>query len=133
METMLTDEAPLSDLAPVVEGPVAATRELEALLKGREIPVVLAAKPTSSCCGGGGCGCGAKLQVLVHREDIPRVMQILEESWLDSVRREGVIGDDALVSLRSSQSDPGVEACPACGHAGARTEGACSDCGLQLE
>jgi hypothetical protein len=118
-----------SDLAPVLEASIAAAREVESLLRSREVEVVLAPRPAAACCGGG-CGCGSKLQVLVRPGDLERVKQILDEEWLASVRREGVVEAERLVSLRSS---PDAEACPACGHSGPRTEGACSDCGLQLE
>jgi hypothetical protein len=123
-----------SDLAAVVEGSVAAAREIEALLTERAIPVRLAAKEAAACCGGG-CGCGTKLRVMVNAADVPRVRQLLDEAWLDSVRREGVIDDRGLVALRSSPAAPDAqaEACPACGYGGARQAGACGDCGLQLE
>lgn len=49
-------------------------------------------------------------------------------AWHDSVAREGL----APVAI---QLDPEAEhlPCPACGTAAPLIEGACSDCGLQLE
>jgi hypothetical protein len=121
------------DLAPILKGSIPAVRELEARLLERDIPVVLA--EDDACCNrGGGCGCGVKVQLLVRRADLSRVKAFLDEDWLESLRREGVMGEEALVALRSAPGEAeDLSRCPACGCSAPRTEGACSDCGLQLE
>jgi hypothetical protein len=108
---------------------VAQAKELERQLLAADIPVVLAKPPPKACCGGG-CGCGAKLQVLVREEDGPRVAQVLQTEWVEAVRREGTV-TEPLVPLRTPQENELV--CPACQFVGVLVDGACQDCGLVLE
>lgn len=117
------------ELVPFAESQVAQAKELERKLLEHDIPVMLAAPPKKACCGGG-CGCGAKVQLLVREEDGQRVAQLLQAEWIDAVRREGTI-EQGLVPLRTPEADEVV--CPACQHVGALAEGACQDCGLVLE
>ena len=121
------------ELVPALEGVVSAARELERTLLGLEIPVLLAAPPKKACCGGG-CACASKLQLLVRADDVPRVGEFMRREWLEAVAREGV-DPSSLVQLGTA-APGGVEgplACPACGFTGELVEGACGDCGLQLE
>ncbi|ATB30644.1 hypothetical protein MEBOL_004105 [Melittangium boletus DSM 14713] len=74
--------------------------------------------------------CSPKFQVLVRPEDAPRVDALLQRHWRDSLVREGLVPSGApLLALPEEGELP----CPACGTAAALVEGACSDCGLQLE
>jgi hypothetical protein len=114
------------ELVPAVEGSVAAARELERRLLANEIPVMLATP--DACCGSGGCA--PKLQVLLREEDVPRLGQLLKDEWLEALAREGL--GDGLMALGTPSSGEAL-ACPACGFAGPLVEGACGDCGLQLE
>lgn len=122
-----------ADLVPAVEGPVAAARELERRLLEHDIPAALSAP--DACCGSGGCA--PKLQVLVREEDVPRLSQLLKDDWLAAVAKEGTLAH--LPSLPGPPPGDGAGAaedvltCPACGFTGALVEGACGDCGLQLE
>jgi hypothetical protein len=127
------------ELIPLLEGQVAQAKELERQLLDSDIPVLMAAKPKGACCAGG-CGCGGKVQLLVREEDVPRVQQLMAQEWLDAVKREGLGGELRLVPLGVGEGSAPLEgaeapalACPACGCAAALVEGACSDCGLQLE
>lgn len=118
------------ELVPVAEGAVAQARALEAKLLASDVEVRLAAPPKKACCGGS-CGCAGKLQVLVSKDDVPKVAAIMQNEWLEAVRAEG-LGGEAFVQLGT----PGTEGelrCPACGFSGALINGACGDCGLQLE
>jgi hypothetical protein len=117
------------DLVPFAESAVAQAKELERRLLELDIPVLLAAPPKKACCGGG-CGCGAKVQLLVKEDDAPRIAQLLQSEWIEAVRREGTI-DASLVPLRTPGDDEVV--CPACQHVGRLVDGACQDCGLVLE
>ncbi|WNG26681.1 hypothetical protein F0U62_23670 [Cystobacter fuscus] len=74
--------------------------------------------------------CSPKFQVLVRTEDVPRVAGLLQQRWVDSLQREGLLPEG-----QASQVIPedGELPCPACGTAAPLVEGACSDCGLQLE
>ncbi len=121
------------ELVPYFEGPLAQMRELERQLHAQEIDAELAKPPPKACCAGG-CGCGAKLQLLVRKDDVPRVAHYLKSEWLAAVAREGVVpGLTQLGVPAESDAPEGELTCPACSFTGALVEGACGDCGLQLE
>ncbi len=115
------------ELVPFLESAVAQARELEQRFLANDIPVSLTKPPPKACCAKG-CGCGQKLQLVGRQEDLPRVAALMQSEWLEAVAREGTVGEAGLVSLGVP-----TEACPACGFGGALVEGACGDCGLQLE
>ena len=116
-------------MIPAFETSLQNARELERQLTAHDIEVTLAKPPPKACCGGA-CGCGSKIQVLVREEDVPRVQALMQHEWLEAVRREGV--DPAqLVSRKVGEN--GAAPCPACGFVGDDVNGACGDCGLQLE
>ncbi|HEX8818732.1 MAG TPA: hypothetical protein VF794_02300 [Archangium sp.] len=78
------------------------------------------------------CGkpsCSPKFQVLVRPEDTPRVAGLLQRGWMESLQREGLVPPRQLQALPEEGELP----CPACGTAAPLVEGACGDCGLQLE
>jgi hypothetical protein len=60
------------------------------------------------------------------------VQALLQGEWVDTLRREGTLDEDALARM-TADGDDGEPTCPACGHQGALAAGACADCGLQLE
>ncbi len=124
-------------LVPCIEGAVAYARELERNLLQAEIPALLAKPPTKACCGSGGCGCGAKVQVMVREADLPRVAELFRDEWLQAVLREGTVEEGRLLvpmKVEGAVLDPAADPpCPACGTAAPLVEGACSDCGLQLD
>lgn len=118
-------------LVPFFEGPLQQMRELERQLVSQEIEVELAKPPAKACCGGG-CGCSSKLQLLVRKEDVARVQSLLQAEWMAAVQEQ----TGALVSLGTPQQElaEGAEPpCPACNFVGPLKDGACGDCGLQLE
>jgi hypothetical protein len=118
-----------ADVVPCMEGNLPSAKELERECLSRDIPVMLAKPPEKACCGGGGCGCGAKVQVLVRETDLPKIAELFSTRWNQAAESEG------LVPLRANGPvDPeGELPCPACGTAAPLVNGACSDCGLQLE
>ncbi len=124
-------------LVPCIEGMVAYAKELERTLLEAEIPARLAKPPTKACCGSGGCGCSAKVQVMVREADLPRVAELFRDEWMQAVQREGTIDGLQLVPMKVEGAlplDPAADPpCPACGTAAPLVEGACSDCGLQLD
>jgi hypothetical protein len=130
VETLLAD----AELVPAVEASVPQAKELERQLLSHDIPVMLARPPSKACCSGK-CGCGTKVQLLVRKDDLSRVSHVLQSEWLQAVEREGTGGAARLVQLGvpGGESPDGELPCPACGCAAPLVEGACSDCGLQLE
>ena len=123
-----------TELVPYFEGPLQQMRELERQLQSQDIDVELAKPPAKACCSGG-CGCGSKLQLLVHPDDVPRVAKLMQAEWLAALEREGTMAG-GLVQMQTPPAE-GAEAgeppCPACGFVGPLQSGACGDCGLQLE
>lgn len=126
-ETALAESA----LIPYREGPISTVREFERECLSRDIPVLLATAPPKACCSQGGCGCGGKIQLLVREEDVPRIEEFFRAQWLELAKHTA--GD--MVQLKVPEEVPEGQdpACPACGTAAPLKEGACSDCGLQLE
>ena len=120
-----------AELVPVFEGPLQQMRELERQLQSQDIEVELAKPPAKACCGGG-CGCGSKLQLLVHQEDVPKIAKLMQAEWLAAVEREGTM-TQGLVQLQTPVAEGAEPPCPACGFVGPLQSGACGDCGLQLE
>lgn len=120
-----------TELVPFFEGPLQQMRELERQLQAQEIEVELAKPPAKACCAGG-CGCGSKLQLLVHKEDVPRVAELMKAEWLAALEREGTM-TQGLVALQTPVEEGAEPPCPACGFVGPLQAGACGDCGLQLE
>ena len=117
-------------MVPCLTAPLADAKELLAACEEAEIPAALA---RDACCGKSGCGCAPKMQLMVATEDVPRLAKLLNERWMGLLEREGVVtvedGAPAAASAVEGEHAP----CPACGTAAPLVEGACSDCGLQLE
>jgi hypothetical protein len=127
-------EAALADaeLIPYREGPISAVKEFERECLSRDIPVLLAKAPPKECCKAGGCGCGGRIQLCAREEDIPRIEEFFRAQWLAHAKEtvgEGLVQLKAPVEPAEGEEPP----CPACGHVGPLQEGACADCGLQLE
>jgi hypothetical protein len=118
-----------AELIACLTAPLADAKELLAACESADIPAALA---RDICCGKSGCACAPKMQLLVASEDVPRVAQLLNERWQGLLEREGVdlvTKTGASAELAEGENPP----CPACGTAAPLVEGACSDCGLQLE
>jgi hypothetical protein len=118
-----SDDEPV--LIPCLEAPMNDAKEILAACTEADIEATLA---RGACCGSKGCGCAPKMQLLVAAEDVPRVASLLQNRWNLLLAREGVEPE------RSPGGADGEHLpCPACGTAAPLVEGACSDCGLQLE
>jgi hypothetical protein len=120
-------EALLSDEAEVVvcaQGALADAKSLVESCLGAGIPAMISAK---DCASG---SCAPKLSVLVRSSDVEKVAQLMREEWMDTLEREGIA---AVLSPEVSADENADPPCPACGTAAPLVEGACSDCGLQLE
>jgi hypothetical protein len=60
---------------------------------------------------------------------LPKLASLLQDDWREQLEAEGV----DPVNLAPEVADGEELPCPACGTAAPLTDGACSDCGLQLE
>ena len=114
------------DLVPCLQAPLGEIKEIREACLDAEIPVLLGRQ--DACCGKGGCGCAPKLQLLSRAEDAARIAHLMQARWREMALREGTAdaGHPALVV-------DGEPPCPACATAAPLADGACTDCGLQLE
>ena len=114
-----------AELTPCAEGPLPGGRQLVEACLQADIPAAL--EPVDKCEHKGGCG-GTNVRVVVRTEDVARVAQLMRAEWLEAVRQEGVD-----FTAPQGPAENGELPCPACGTAAPLVDGACSDCGLQLE
>jgi hypothetical protein len=125
--TVLQAEEMLSDaeLVPYVEGGVREMKELVNACLDAGIPALVGAEPCAD-----GASCAPKAQLVVRASDVDRVRGLMRDRWVELVEGLGV---DAVGAPSRDAPGDGELACPACGTAAPLVEGACSDCGLQLE
>jgi len=117
-----------AELVAVSQGPIPDVKRLVERCLELDIPAIAG---RDQCCAAGTCA--PQAQLLVRREDAPRVAALLERDWLEAAEREGTLDSDYLDALRAAHAAAGDEPpCPACGHVGPLAAGACADCGLQL-
>jgi len=109
-------------IVPALSGSIA---EMKAL-RDRCLEVGIAA--TVGCPPGAGKSCGPRTHLLVEQDELPRVIELFRDEWRSDLAREGL--DVVAVAADEESEHP---PCPACGTAAPLVEGACSDCGLQLE
>ena len=121
-----------SELVPCAEVSLTDARRLVEAFLGADVPALVHREACAKV------GCTPKFQVLVRPEDGPRSAALLQQGWLETVRREGLVPVGAtsrfLPAAQSGASEEeGEPPCPACGTAAPLVAGACGDCGLQLE
>jgi hypothetical protein len=109
-------------LIPAMSGSIPEMKALRDRCLAAGIPAVV------GCPAGGGKSCGPKTHLLVEEAELPRLGDLLRADWRDDLVREGL----APVAVTVDEAAEHLP-CPACGTAAALIEGACSDCGLQLE
>jgi len=122
----VNEEQAESELVACLTAPLPEAKELLAACEAAEIEAHL---ERGVCCGKGGCACPPKMALFVAREDIPQVARLIQSRWTGLLEREGI----ETAGLGAPAEPEGEPPCPACGTAAPLVEGACSDCGLQLE
>ena len=113
-----------AEVVPCAEMQLADARQLVEACLAEGVPALV---HREAC---GKPSCSPKFQVLVRPEDAPRVAGLLQQRWMDSLQREGLLPEGQAPRVIP---EDGELPCPACGTAAPLVEGACSDCGLQLE
>jgi len=107
-------------LVPAMAGSIAEMKTLRERCLAAGIPAMIGCP--------GGKSCGPRTHLLVEEDVLPRLAQLLRSDWADHLAREG------LAPVEPTAAADGDEPpCPACGTAAPLVNGACSDCGLQLE
>jgi hypothetical protein len=110
-------------LVPAMAGSIPEMKALRDRCLAAGIPALV------GCPSGAGKSCGPKTHLLVGEDELPKLAELLHDEWHDGLAREGL----APVAITALDADAEHLPCPACGTAAPLAEGACSDCGLQLE
>jgi hypothetical protein len=122
VEESLEGSAPDGVIVPAISGSIADMKALRDRCLEVGIPAAVGCPP------GAGKSCGPRTHLLVHEDDVPRLAALLGDDWRSQLAREGL----APVAVTADEEAEHLP-CPACGTAAPLVEGACSDCGLQLE
>jgi hypothetical protein len=113
-----------AEVVPCVEMGLADARRLVETCLAEGVPALVHREACSKP------SCSPKFQVLVRPEDTSRVAGLLQRGWRESLEREGLMPQG---QAPHAVPEDGELPCPACGTAAPLVQGACSDCGLQLE
>jgi hypothetical protein len=114
-----TGEPGEEQMVPAIQGTLDDIKKMRAQCLEAGIEVDVAGQP-----GGG------RFVLMVREADIPQVSALLRGQWREQIEREGTGGLGLFgVEVKEGEEPP----CPACGTAAPLVEGACSECGLQLE
>jgi hypothetical protein len=111
-----------AEVVPCVSGGIADVKEILSACLEIGIPAIL---DRQDACGG---SCVPRVELCVRPDDLPKVMAMMHERWQNLLDQEGTLPDYAT-SPSESEDPP----CPACGAVAALVDGACKECGLQLE
>jgi hypothetical protein len=114
-----------AEVVPCVTAGIADIKEILDACLAANIPAVL---DRQECCGNEAHRCAPRIDLCVRPDDQPKVMAMLHARWQSLLDQEGTLTDDAEPA--AACDDP---PCPACGAAGPLENGACRECGLQLE
>jgi hypothetical protein len=113
-----------AELVPCVAGGISDIKEVLEAVLAADIPALL--DRPESC--GHGHSCAPRIELCARAEDVPRIMQLLHTRWQALLDQEGTL--EPCEESGDCQTDP---PCPACGKAAPLENGACTECGLQLE
>jgi hypothetical protein len=113
-----------AEVVPCVSAGITDIKEILEACLAAGIPAVL--DRPESC--GSGHACAPRIDLCVRPEDLPKVMAMMHARWQNLLDQEGILVADA--GSVGEDCDP---PCPACGAPGPLADGACKECGLQLE
>ncbi len=113
-----------AEVVPCISGGIADVKEVLEACLSIGVPAIL---DRQQSCGAHGT-CAPRIDLCVRPDDLPKVMTLMRERWQNLLDQEGTLPDYAQAA--SESEDP---PCPACGTAAPLVEGACKECGLQLE
>ena len=111
-------------MVPCISGGIVDVKEVLDGCLALGIPAIL---DRQESCGAHG-SCTPRIDLCVRPDDLPKVMAMMHERWQNLLDQEGTLPDYAVAA--SESEDP---PCPACGTTAPLVDGACKECGLQLE
>ena len=114
-----------AEVVPCVSAGIADAKEVLGACLDADIPAVL---DRQDSCGSHGGSCSTRIDVCVRPDDLPKVMAMMHARWQNLLDQEGTMSDRV-----DGATDDGEPPCPACGVAAPLVDGACKECGLQLE
>lgn len=114
-----------AEVVPCITAGIADIKEILDACLARGIPAIL---DRQECCDSHHGGCAPRIDLCVRPDDLPKVMAMMHERWQSLLDQEGTLPEDQAAG--SESDDP---PCPACGTAAPLVDGACKECGLQLE
>ena len=119
-----------AEVVPCVSAGIDDAKEVLAACLAEDIPAILDRE--DGC--GHGKSCSPHIDLCVRPEDVPRVMAMMHARWQSLLDQEGTEGTltDETVALADGEEPP----CPACGTKiplQNLKDGACPECGMQLE
>jgi hypothetical protein len=113
------------EVVPCISLGIAEIKEVFDACLEAGIPAIL---DRQEACKDQGHSCAPKIDLCVRPDDLPKLMAILHARWQSLLDQEGTLVDRTAVPAECE--DP---PCPACGTVGPLLDGACKECGLQLE
>jgi hypothetical protein len=113
-----------AEVVPCISAGITDIKEVFEACLAADIPAVLDRQ--DEC--GHGHACATRIDLCVRPEDLPKVMTMMQVRWQSLLEQEGT-----LEPAGDAATDEEQQPCPACGAPGPLVEGACKDCGLQLE
>jgi hypothetical protein len=113
-----------AEVVPCVSAGIADAKEILNACLEADIPAILDRQDGCK----GGHSCSPKFDLCVRPEDLPKVMALLHARWKALLDQEGTMIEH-VAGAHESDTPP----CPACGCTADLVEGACAECGLQLE
>jgi hypothetical protein len=123
-----------AEVVPCVSAGISDIKEALDACLAANIPAVLDRQ--ESC--GPGHSCEPRIDLCVRPEDLPKVMRMMHARWRSLLDQEGTL-EEMMLAERTMDASPEAPAenddppCPACGAPGPLVQGACKECGLQLE
>ncbi|HEX7501052.1 MAG TPA: hypothetical protein VF524_12220 [Polyangia bacterium] len=114
-----------AEVVPCVSAGIADAKEVLEACLAAGIPAVL---DRQDSCGNHGGSCTTRIDLCVRPDDLAKVMAMMHARWQNLLDQEGTLPDRDGDSPETD--DP---PCPACGIAAPLVDGACKECGLQLE
>ncbi len=115
-----------AEVVPCVSAGIGDIKEVLDACLAAGIPAIL---DREEACDRHGHPCAPRIDLCVRPDDVPRVRSMMQARWRNLLDQEGTVAETSA-GLASECDDP---PCPACGAPGPLENGACRECGLQLE